>query len=64
MTAHPGNHRWRLGRPYAHGPTTISIIEPGDPAKSRDGSPFGFGRVLEPEVEAPVEVEPLLWEGD
>lgn len=54
--------RWNLDSGYAS--KTISVIEPAEthePPKNAQRLPFGFARELAPE---PVEVEPLLWDGD
>lgn len=42
------NARWKL-RAF-HTKPTIAVIEPGDAAQNTSGVPFGFGRVLEPDV--------------
>ncbi len=59
---HPEDYRWTLGRRSAHGPTSISVIEPPDDEKPKRGGrkvPFGFAR----EIPTP-EAEPLLFEGE
>lgn len=56
-------HRWSAAR---HAPqASISVIEPAavekPPPSNARRVPFGFARVLEPEL---VEREPLTWEGE
>jgi hypothetical protein len=52
-------NRWKARAHHTR--PTISVIEPAEKDDAEPNTPFGFSRVLEPEIE---HHEPDAWEGE